>query len=297
MKSIKESQNSYYNYNSNYLNSYIFIPNSNNDFLILSRPVSNESRQSEYTVKTYLNNNTDNFQTREISNNNNGLNKELINMNNENINTFNNIFNNIHPEIFISKKRGRPRRGQENKNNRSHTNTSYDNARKKIINSCKSSIYNLIEQYISKETDIKLHIPTIKNQMGNSYESINKFFDKKIYDIFCDTIPKKLKDEIKNNREQYQHNTYAINMLLENELKDGNKQIKILNRLFNLCFKDYLIAYLNNKKEIKISDDINISLNGFKTFDSCFNEIFKEINTQDLKEKYKTKILDMLDSK
>ena len=52
---------------------------------------------------------------------------------------------------------------------------SYDNARKRIINSCKSNIYNLIKQYISIQSDIKLYMPTIEKHLRYSYENINKF--------------------------------------------------------------------------------------------------------------------------
>ena len=255
--------------------------NSNSGFLVLSKPISLESNKgnSEDSPQINLDNylNTENSPTKDMSNNN------------ENVITF----NNTHPDKkFICKKKGRPRKGQENQSNRNHTNTSYDNARKKIINSCKTNIYNIIKKYIPKNSNIKLHVPTIEKQMGYSYESIKKFLDKKIKDIFCDSRPKKLKDEIKKNPEQYQHNTKNINKLLEDELKDENKQIKILNGLFNLYFKDFLDVYLNGKKEIKIFDDINISLDGFQTYDSCFQKIYD----QNQRNKYKSKILDMLNN-
>jgi len=286
-----ESQNPYYNKNLDNMNSLVFNQNSNNDILTLSKPVSSESNQGprEDLVQKILIDNIENNPTRDLSKNNE-LNDKHINIKKENVNKL----NNIHSEKkFISKKKGRPRKGQENQSNRNHTNISYDNARRKIINSCKKSIYDLIEQKIPKKSDIKLHIPTIEHQMGYSSENIKKFLDKTLYDIFCDSKPKKLKDEIKNNPEQYQHNKNNIDMLLKNELKGENKQIKILKGLFNLCFKDFLKAYLNDEKEIKINDEIIISLDGFKTFDSYFNEIYNE----KLKTSFKTKILAMLDNK
>ena len=82
-------------------------------------------------------------------------------------------------------------------------------------------------------------------------------------------------------------------MLLENELKDENKQLKILNGLFNLCFKDFLIAYLNDESEITIFDDIKISLEGFKTFGSCFNER-KDGYNQSQKNVYKKNIFEII---
>ena len=248
--------------------------------LFISDTNSNESKlfQKSENIITII----ENVQTKGLSNNTIYTNEKIINSKNGN------------SELkFTVKKKGRPKKGQENQGNKIHTRKSNDNARKRIINSCKSSIYNLIAKQIPTQLDIKLHIPTIEKQMGYSCENINKFLNKKIYNIFCDTIPKKLKNEIKNNPEQYQHNKNIIDMLLENEIKDENKQIKILNGLFNLCFKDFLIAYLNDETEIKISDDIIISLKGFKTFGSSFNERKTGYN-QSQKNVYKKNILEII---
>lgn len=284
MGNENDSHNACFN-NSDIMNSYSSNQNSNFLSLYLSKPSSIESNKGrrEEPPQINIDNNKENFSTRDISNDIKELNKDGININTKNDNP---------DKKFICKKKGRPRKGQENQSNRNHTKDSYDNARKKIINSCKSEIYKTIKKYLSKNSNIKLHVPTIEKQMGYSYESIEQFFDKKIYDIFCDSKPKKLKDEIKNNREQYQHNTININKLLEDELKDENKQIKILNGLFNLYFKDFLAVYLNGKTEIKIFDDINISLDGFETYDSCFKDIYD----QNLRDKFKTKILEMLNN-
>ena len=199
--------------------SYPFKNNESFNFGLLS--ISNSNSNESKVIKNSENiiNIIENAQTKEISNNINQLNEKPINTNqgNDEVVVEVNNNNNNNEVKFQSNKKGRPKKGKENQGNKKHTRDSNDNARKKIINSCKSSIYNLISKYIPTQLDIKLHIPTIEKQMGYSQESINKFFNKKIYNIFCDTIPKKLKDEIKNNREQYQHNTYAINMLLENE--------------------------------------------------------------------------------
>ena len=88
-------------------------------------------------------------------------------------------------------------------------------------------------------------------------------FPIKQYNIFCDIVPKRVKKEIKNNLAQYKHNKYIIDILIENEKNDEKKQIKVLKGLFNLCFKDYLIAYLNDETQIKIFGNININLNAF----------------------------------
>ena len=280
------------------LNSHEINPYKKNDsinfcLLSISNTNSNKSKISEKSENNiYF---IENEKTKEMSNPNNinQLNEEPMPINNDNDNIIIEVKNNNDEVKLLNKKKGRPKKGQENQGNKAHTSKSNDNARKKIINSCKLSMYNLIAQYMPTQLDLKLHIPTIERQMGYSHDSINAFFNKKVYKIFCDTIPKKLKEELKNNREQYQHNKNIIDMLLENELKDDNKQIKTLNGLFNLCFKDFLMAYLNDETEIKISDDITISLEGFKTFGSCFNE---ENNgyTQSQKNAYKKNILEII---
>ena len=267
----------------------------NNNFLFLSGVVSNESKHEKNIANA--NSNIENINTREFSNiiNNNNIKEpieESLNTNNENLLIFNK--KNSGKILFDNVRKGRPKKGEENKKNKIHTKNSCDNARKKICNSCKLSIYDFIMEYVPSQLGIKLHIPTIEKQMGYSKKSINKFFNKKIYDIFCDSVPKKLKEEFKNNRELYQHNKDIINILLENESKDENKQIKILNGLFNLRFKDFLTAYLNDETEIKIFGDTIISLNGFKTFGTCFNER-KNMYTQNQKNLYKKNILELLD--
>ena len=77
------------------------------------------------------------------------------------------------------------------------------------------------------------------------------------------------KDDIKNNRESYQNNKDATNIIYNS--KDEDDKTKILKGLFNLRFKDFLTAYLNDETEIKIFGDIIISLNGFKTYKNTFN--------------------------
>ena len=185
----------------------------NNNFLFLSGVVSNESKHEKNAAN--INSNIENINTREFSNiinNNNIKEPESLNTNNENLLIFNK--KNSGKILFDNVRKGRPKKGEENKKNKIHTKNSCDNARKKICNSCKLSIYDFIMEYVPSQLGIKLHIPTIEKQMGYSKKSINKFFNKKIYDIFCDSVPKKLKEEFKNNRELYQHNKDIINILI-----------------------------------------------------------------------------------
>jgi hypothetical protein len=209
--------------------------------------------------------------------------------------------NEIHIEInnddsAKKNKLGRPRKMQDNNGDKKHNKNSYDNARKKIFNSCKMSIYNFTNEYIQNKYGLKLHVPTIEKQIGYSYENIKKFIQKKIYDIFCDSSPKRVKDEIKNNREKYNHNKNIINRLLDEEKSDPRIEIKILNIIFNLSFSDFLMAYLNDDKEIKINDNYTIDLKGFITFNQSFNER-KNRYTQAQKNMFRKNILDIIQNK
>ena len=228
--------------------------------LLLSKPESNESKNNRINS-----NNIPNTQTRDKTSN----------------------IHPIHPNIhFITKKKGRPKNSEENNTNRIHTKYSKDNVRYKICNHCNTSIYKFIITF--KNPSIELHKPTIKKQIGKSKVEIKKFFEKKIYDIFRDAIPKRVKDDIKNNRESYQNNKDATNIIYNS--KDEDDKTKILKGLFNLRFKDFLTAYLNDETEIKIFGDTIISLNGFKTYKDFIEEFpveQKKIN------EYKKYILDM----
>ena len=228
--------------------------------------------------------------TQENTNNNND---EIKSNKNESVKEFDELDNtNTNQQlIFNSVKIGRPKKSEKNKEEKYHNKNSYDNARKKIFNSCKMSIYDFITEF----TNIKLHVPTIEKQMGYSYKNNFKFLHKTIYDIFIDSSPKRVKDEIKNNRENYNYNKIEINKLLLEENNNPNVVIKIFNKIFNLTFGDFLLSYLNDEKEIKIGGE-NIYLKKFKTFGQCFNER-KNNYTQSQKDLYKKHILDIIENK
>ena len=195
---------------------------------------------------------------------------------------------------FRTKKIGRPKKNQEN-NGQKHNRNSLDNARKKIYNSCKTSIYNFILKSIPSNLVIKLHVPTIGKQIGCSYKDNIKFFQKTIYDIFCDSTPKRVKNEIKNNRSEYKHNKVMIDMLIEQEDDDPTIKVKILKILFDLTFKDFLIVYLHDAVKLNIGR-LTIDLKEFKTFGQCFNE-YDNKYTQSQKNMFKKDIFDIIEGK
>ena len=225
--------------------------------------------------------------TKETENTNNH--EEIKANKNENIKELEELNNNDNQQKkFNSVKKGRPKKNQRNKQEKYHNKNSYDNARRKIFNSCKMSIYDYIEELIN----VKLHVPTIEKQMGYSYKNYHKFINKTIYEIYCDSLPKRVKDELKNNKEKYNYNKIQINQLLEEESNNPKIIKKILNCIFNLSFCDFLLAYLNDEREIQIGEG-KIYLKGFKTFGECFNER-KNYYTQSQKNLFKKHILDII---
>ncbi len=261
--------------------------NINKSFLALSEKVNSQSNYQNLELDNQNIIPMENIKTQENTNNN----EEIKSNKNESVKEFNEIDNTNQQLIFNSIKKGRPKKNTKNKEEKYHNKNSYDNARKKIFNSCKMSIYDFISEF----TNIKLHVPTIEKQMGYSYKNNYKFIKKTIYDMFGDSSPKRVKDEIKNNRENYNYNKIQINKLLQEEKNNPNAIVKILDKLFNLTFGDFLLAYLNDQKEIKIGEEI-IYLRGFKTFAQCFNER-KNNYTQSQKDLYKRHILDIIENK
>ena len=83
---------------------------------------------------------------------------------------------------------------------------------------------------------------------------------------------------------------------LDNFLKDNNLQ----NIMFfkEIKFRDFMVSYLNNEKTICKRDEKNnvifgISLTGFETYEQSFNGEY----TPEEKNKYKNKIIDIMDGK
>ena len=191
---------------------------------------------------------------------------------------------------FIITKQGRPPKNTNiNKNiilQKKHSSSANDNARKKIFNSCKKNIYDYISQYLP--SDIILHVPTVENQMGYSCENIRNFFKKKISQIFFDTIPKRVTDDLKTKREEYNHNKKMMDMI-----DKGND--KKLKDLLNLTFIDFLMAYLYDLNTITAGENV-INLKGFKTFGQCFNEKNNRFN-ESQKKIYRKHIMDIYQGK
>ena len=178
-----------------------------------------------------------------------------------------------------------------------HTREYMDNAIKKFINDCNRKIHKFISKILKGQ---KFNVPTIKDKMGNKYEEIILFIQNSYYYISIYSIPKncKLKEgkTVKKLTEEEKQKIYDSNkknieqIISEDYSKDNSKIIEVL---FNLTFKDYLDAYINDNKFIDKNGNI-IQLEGFETFRECFNEGEKRYTLQrkdQIKKKIKEEIL------
>jgi len=159
-----------------------------------------------------------------------------------------------------------------------HTKYDEDNARRKIYGSCMQSIWDSTKE-MSKKKGINFNLskPLIKSQIKSSFTDNQNFFKKSIYNIYIDSIPKKVGEQYKNNREQYSIiKKKMIDDFLKQEIEKTYVDIKVLNKLFKLPFHDYLIQYLNDETTVIIKDEIygeiKVDLPGFKTYKDCFND-------------------------
>lgn len=160
-----------------------------------------------------------------------------------------------------------------------HNYKSKDNSRAKLFTSCAKSLDDFIYKEVSKYK-IKLHRLYIKNQLGQNLSENEKFFEKKIINIYFDSIPKR---HTENN---ICYNKKNISLVLEKEMKDNNKKIKLLNILFDLEFGDIFKMFLYDipyiiKDNMMNSDTVyKIYLMGFKTFKDQLTELDEDDKAQ-----------------
>ena len=200
------------------------------------------------------------------------------------------IINKNPKKKFTLIKRGRPQK--KNISTiliKKHPSSADDNACRKIFNSCKKNSYDYITNLLPKELNIILHMPTIEKQMGYSYKNNRKFFKKKMYQIFLDSIPKRVPDYLKEKRDEYTHNKNMIDIIF----KSDNAQCRIVKGLLSLTFLDFLKAYLNDQNTIRTKNGNTYDITGFKTFGGCFNDCYNQAQ----KRVYKNHIFQIYESK
>ena len=163
-----------------------------------------------------------------------------------------------------------------------HDNKAKDNSRKKLFNLCASSLDDFIRNEFEKYK-INLYCLNIKSQLGTSLDDFDKFFNKKIIQIYFDSSPK---GKAKSNEG---YNKKQITLILEKELKNNRIKVKMLNIIFNLEFKKIFKMFLYDIPYIICSNNNNenykISLNGFKTYKYHLKEF-----DDDIQERFKNNV-------
>ena len=130
----------------------------------------------------------------------------------------------------------------------------FGNVKKQIIKSCMESIDSLIKEIFDTFGIYHYKIySTVYDKIGNSRSSNFNFYQMKIKYIYNNSVPNKVK-----NKEKYlEHKRQILYDILLEEKNNSNKEIKVLNAIFNLPYLDFLKAYLNDEAKVIIKNDIN----------------------------------------
>ena len=263
------------------------INSSSNNFRI-----ENGNFNFEFGCNEYDSTNHDSFPIR-----NNLI--ELYNVNSQNrlFGEFDNLLEEVEHEINI--------RFNNNLYKGKHTRKASYNAAKVVITRCKNVIHDyLIKQirsylYNTKKTEefknmrTILHIPTIYQYLNKGGIQKYTLFYTSMKSLYNSTIPRRVEDKIKNERNKYSYNKDTLTKILETEKNDDNIIDKKLNNLFEANFIIYLDAFLNDKNSITING-INYELDlEFVTFKDCFNK-GKTAYTQEEKKEVKKYIYSII---
>ena len=165
------------------------------------------------------------------------------------------------------------------------TNKKLYDIRRQILRICLENYVKVIQFYYEKYKNKKfkkLHIPYIKKQIGYSFEDYRKFFEKKTFNIFCDSLPKSINiGKRKEMKDKDEYNRDLINEIIEKEKQKEKEENRILYFLFmETKFKAILCSFLDEKTEITVyinNKVIIIPLVGFKTFNTCFDNYENEV--------------------
>ena len=130
----------------------------------------------------------------------------------------------------------------------------FGNVKKQIIKSCMESIDSLIKEIFDTFGIYHYKIySTVYDKIGNSRSSNINFYQMEIKYIYNNSVPNKVK-----NKEKYlEHKRQILYDILLEEKNNSNKEIKVLNAIFNLPYLDFLKAYLNDETKVIIKNDIN----------------------------------------
>lgn len=201
--------------------------------------------------------------------------------------------------IFLSRKllfkvfrRGRPRKCDRIKKNLKRGKYRPGNVVWKIINATGRNVHKFIN-YNYK--GLNLNEPTFSEQHKKSHQFIRKIANKNLYDIYKDTLPKRVKGDSKINclekekRKEIRRDLYQGN---NNNKKEIDRLLAKNDKIDHIIFKDlklkdFIKSYLYNKNVVRFG----IRLIGFETYAQDFNFEYD----QEQKERYKNHVLNIVD--
>ena len=177
-----------------------------------------------------------------------------------------------------------------------HDKTRIDNSTETELHLCKNNLFEFINNYSNSTKNYiifqELHIEQYIKSGNLDYSTL---FNTKIKVIYYETIPKHMKnyetEEEKKRQEELikENNRIRIKHLILRERINRNIEKKILDKIFNeSTFSDMLIAYLLNRKYIKLNGQ-DIPIKGFKTFKHSLTD-----DNKILKERIKNKLIEIL---
>lgn len=277
-----------------------------NPFLEISQTQSNKN---PFRLDFDLKNNEQEIieSTKETKPYTNALNKDL----NQESNKLNN-FNFIKPKIFNIHKvqrrfklqrLGRPRKKEKRKKCLKKGKYRKGNASPKIFKASIRSAHNYV---LSEIPNLSLDQPTITDDANKSNEYWRKVADMTLYDLYCDSLPKRIKGDTKIKTEdkllrktlrkeiyaKNNRNKNTLDFLLGNQENPQYQKYYIIFKVLHV--KDFIKPYLNNtNKIVKYHEQygiIDITLNGFETYSQHFN--FEYDKRQ--KAEFKQHVLDII---
>ena len=166
----------------------------------------------------------------------------------------------------------------------------FGNVKKQIIKSCMECIDSLIKEIFDTFGIYHYKIySTVYDKIGNSRSSNINFYQMEIKYIYNNSVPNKVK-----NKEKYlEHKRQILYDILLEEKNNSNKEIKVLNAIFNSPYLDFLKAYLNDEAKVIIKNDINAETEVFFTKgnmnQNSSNESFLNFNFETYRDFYKYK--------
>ena len=109
----------------------------------------------------------------------------------------------------------------------------FNEAKNVIYNKCGSNALDSIKQLlIPLGIDEDLLILTTNDKFGHSFNSNREFFLREIGDLISNSYQKNVTESNKNAKKE------KIKLILEKEMNDETKEIKVINAIFNLRFLD-----------------------------------------------------------